>query len=212
MDEENYMQQPLGYEFKGKEKLVCRLKKSLYGLKNALRKWYMRFDSFMHEHGYLRCESDHCVYFKKLENGSYIILLLYMDDMLIVGSNMQEICELKGNLAHTFAMKDLGFAKIILGMQICRDKKNKKLYLSQEAYINKVLERFNMQNSKPVSKPMDGHFNLGKDHCPSSHEKVKYMTRVPYASTVGSLTYVMVFTRPDIVQAVGVVSGFMANL
>ncbi|KAH9309219.1 hypothetical protein KI387_037130, partial [Taxus chinensis] len=86
LDEEIYMQHPLGYEVKGKEKLVCRLKKSLYGLKQAPRQWYMRFDSFMHEHGYLRCESDHCVYFKKLENGSYIILLLYVDDMLIAGS------------------------------------------------------------------------------------------------------------------------------
>ncbi|KAH9304735.1 hypothetical protein KI387_009139, partial [Taxus chinensis] len=74
-----------------------------------------------------------------------------------------------------------------------------------------VLERFKMQNAKPVSTPMAGHFKLSKDQCPSSHEEVKYMTRVPYASAVGSLMYVMVCTRPDIAQVVGVVSRYMAN-
>jgi hypothetical protein len=88
LEEEIYMQQPQGYEVKGKENLVCRLKKSLYGLKKAPRKWYLKFDRFMTEQGYSRCHSDHCVYFKKLENGSFIILLLYVDDMLVAGSNM----------------------------------------------------------------------------------------------------------------------------
>ena len=67
------MQQPQGYEVKGKENLVCRLKKSLYGLKQAPRQWYLKFDKFMTEHGYDRCHSDHCVYFKRLDNGRYII-------------------------------------------------------------------------------------------------------------------------------------------
>ena len=83
LEEEIYMQQPQGYEVKGKENLVCRLKKSWYGLKQALRQWYSKFDGFMTEQGYNRCHSDHCVYFKRLENGSYIILLLYVDDMLV---------------------------------------------------------------------------------------------------------------------------------
>ena len=88
LEEEIYMQQPQGYEVKGKENLVCRLKKSLYGLKQAPRKWYLKFDKFMTEQGYDRCHSDHCVYFKRLDNEKYIILLLYVDDMLVVGSNM----------------------------------------------------------------------------------------------------------------------------
>jgi hypothetical protein len=82
------MQQPQGYEVKGKENMVCRLKKSLYDLKKAPKQWYLKFDRFMTEHGYSICHSDHCVYFKRLENGSYIILLLYVDDMIVVGSNM----------------------------------------------------------------------------------------------------------------------------
>ena len=85
LEEEIYMQQPQGYEVKGKENLVGRLKKSLYGLKQAPRQWYLKFDKFMIEQGYDRCHSYHCVYFKRLDNGRYIILLLHVDDMLVVG-------------------------------------------------------------------------------------------------------------------------------
>jgi hypothetical protein len=98
----------------------------------------------MTKQGYSRCHSDHCVYFKMLENGSYIILLLHAYDMLVAGSNMQDINVLKNKLDNSFAIKDLGVAKKILGMRITRDKKNHKLKLSQGEYIEKVLERFRM--------------------------------------------------------------------
>ena len=88
LEEEIYMQQPKGYEVKGKENLVCRLRKIMYGLKQTPHQWYLKFDSFMVEQGYHRWHSDHCVYFKRLDNVSYIILLLYVDDMLVVRSNM----------------------------------------------------------------------------------------------------------------------------
>jgi len=123
------MQQPQGYEVKGKEKLVCRLKKSLYGLKQAPRQWYLKFDRFMSEQGYIICHSDYCVYLKKKNDDNYIISLLYVDDMLVAGSNMQEINVLKRKLANSFVMKDLGAAKQILGMRIARDRKNRKLTL-----------------------------------------------------------------------------------
>ena len=100
----------------------------------------------MTEQGYSRCHSDHCVYFRKLENGGFIILLLYVDGMLVAGSNMKDINVLKKKLANSFAMKDLGAANKILGMRIVRDRKNRKLTLSQGEYIEKVLERFRMKN------------------------------------------------------------------
>ena len=81
----------------------------------------------MSEQGYTRCHSNHCVCLKRKNDGSYIILLLYVDDMLITGSNMQEINALKRKLANSFAMKDLGAAKQILGMRITRDRKNHKI-------------------------------------------------------------------------------------
>ena len=99
------------------------LKRRLYVLKKAPRQWYLKFDRFMVEQGYSRCHSDHCFYFKRLDDGSYIMLSLYVDEMLVVGSNMQEINVLKRKLANSFAMKDLGAAKQILGMRITRDRK-----------------------------------------------------------------------------------------
>ena len=121
------MHQPQGYEVKGKENLVCRLNKSLYGLKQAPRQWYLNFDKFMTEQGYSRYHSDHYVYFKSLDNVRYIILLLYVDDMLVVGSNMHDINLLKRKLTKSFVTKDLGAAKQILGMRIIRKRKNKKI-------------------------------------------------------------------------------------
>jgi hypothetical protein len=88
LEEDIYMQQPWGYEVKGKENLVCRLKKRLYGLMKDPRQWYLNFDRFMTKQSHNRCHSDHCVYFKRLENGSYIFLLLYVDEMLVAGSNI----------------------------------------------------------------------------------------------------------------------------
>jgi len=103
---------------KGKEKLLCKLTKSLYGLKQAPRQWYLEFIRFMSEQGYTRCHSNNCVYLKKENVGNYIILLLSVDDMFVVGSNMQEINVLKGKLENSFAMKDLDAAKQTLGMRI----------------------------------------------------------------------------------------------
>ena len=89
----------------------------------------------MTEQGYDRCHSNHSVYFKRLDNGRYIILLLYVDDMLLAGSNMQDINVLKRKLSKSFVMKDLGATKKILSMRITRDRKNNKLTLFEGGYI-----------------------------------------------------------------------------
>ena len=96
-------------------------------------------------------------------------------------------------------------------MRIAHDRKNKKLWLSQEKYIEKVLERFQMSNSKPVSSPLAGHFRLSSKQCPTSEEEKEKMQNIPYASAVGSLMYAMVCTRSDIAHVVGVVSRFLSN-
>ncbi len=108
-------------------------------------------------------------------------------------------------------MKDLGAAKQILGMRILRDRVNGLLKLSQEEYVKKVINRFNMDEAKPVNTPLASHFKLTKAQSPSTEQEKTYMNKVPYASAVGSLMYAMVYTRPDIAHAVGVVSRFMSN-
>ena len=120
LEEQIYMKQPEGFEVVGKENHVCLLK-SLYGLKQSPRQWYKKFDSFMISINFSLSNYDCCVYFKKLSSEKFIYLLLYVDDMLIAASNMEEIIRLKEQLGSTFEMKDLGAAKRILGMEISRD-------------------------------------------------------------------------------------------
>ncbi|KAH9663295.1 hypothetical protein KPL70_019630 [Citrus sinensis] len=211
LKEEIYMLQPEGFAEKGKENLVCRLNKSLYGLKQAPRCWYKRFDSFIMSLGYNRLSSDHCTYYKRFEDNDFIILLLYVDDMLVAGPNKDRIQELKAQLGRKFEMKDLGPANKILGMQIHRDRNNRKIWLSQKNYLKKILRRFNMQDCKSISTPLPVNFKLSSSMCPSNEAERKEMSRVPYASAVGSLMFAMICTRPDIAQAVGAVSRYMAN-
>jgi len=103
-------------------------------------------------------------------------------DMLVATSNIKRIVEVKNMLSSQFAMKDLGEANNILGMKIIRDRKNKKLWLSQEDYVNKVLKRFNMNKAKPVATPLASHFKLSKDMCPSTQALKDEMAIVPSAA------------------------------
>ena len=211
LEEEIYMEQPEGFQEKIKEGYVCRIVKSLYGLKQAPRQWYRKFSSVMIEHGYKMNKTDHCVFVRKFSDDDFIILLLYVDDMLIVGRNISKISELKETLSKSFAMKDLGPARQILGIRIIRDRVSRKLHLSQEMYIEKVLRRFNMDKAKVVSIPLASHFKLSHTSCPSFDDEKLSMENIPYSSAVGSLMYAMVCTRPDIAHAVGLVSRYLSN-
>ncbi|KAJ8485617.1 hypothetical protein OPV22_018102 [Ensete ventricosum] len=210
LEEKIYMEQPEGFKVKGKENLVCKLKKSFYGLKQAPRQWYKKFDSFMIKNEYKRTTSDHCVYIKRFGE-NFIILLIYVDDIIILGKDMSMIDRLKKDLSESFAMKDMGPAKQILGMQISRDIRKRKIWLSQEKYIENVLDRFSMGNTKPVDSPLAGHFKLCSYQSPSSDEEKEKMQKVPNASAVGSLMYAMVCMMPDIAYAVDVTSRFFTN-
>ena len=96
-------------------------------------------------------------------------------------------------------------------MRIIRDNANGILKLSQSKYVKKVLNRFNMNKAKPVSTSLGSHFKLSKEQSPKTEEEMDYMSKVSYASTIGSLMYAMVCTRPNIAHAVGVVSRFMSR-
>ena len=108
-------------------------------------------------------------------------------------------------------MKDLRAAKQILGMRIVRDRVRGMLRLSQAEYVKKVLNWFSMDKAKSVGTPLGSHFRLSKDQVPKSEEEQDYMSKVPYASVIGSLMYAMICTRSDIAHAVGVVSRYMSN-
>ncbi|KAH9764149.1 hypothetical protein KPL70_001425 [Citrus sinensis] len=147
-EEEIYMLQPEAFTERGNENLVCRLNKSLYGLKQASRE---------------------------------------------------------------FEMKDLGPVNKIVGMQIHRDRNNKKIWLSQKNYLKKILRRFNIQDCTSIFTLLPVNFKLSSSMCHSNETERNEMPRVPYASAVGSLMFAMICTRPDIAQVVEAVSRYMAN-
>ncbi|KAL0435944.1 UNVERIFIED_CONTAM: Retrovirus-related Pol polyprotein from transposon TNT 1-94 [Sesamum radiatum] len=140
-----------------------------------------------------------------------IFLVLYVDDMLIASPSLTLITKLQNSLCKTFEMKDLGNAKKILGMTIERDRKNFTISLNQSAYINSVLKRFSMIDSKPSSVPLATHFQLCKEQCPKTDSEKKKMNKIPYSNAIGSVMYLMVSTRPDIAYAVSCLSRYMSN-
>ena len=144
------------------------------------------------------------MFVKKFEGGDFLILLLYVDDML-------KMRMLKKALNRTFAMKDLGPARQILGMHIIRDRSKKQLWLSQERYVTKVLQRFNMLEVKPIGSTLPSNCRLSGKQSPKTKAEKVEMMKVPYAFALRSLMYAMVCPQPDIGYAVGVVSQFMRN-
>ncbi|KAH9670747.1 hypothetical protein KPL70_017094 [Citrus sinensis] len=210
IEEQIVMSQPEGFEDQSNGDWVCLLKKSLYGLKQSPRQWYLRFDSFMMKLCFQRCNLDCCVYYKEI-SGDMVYLILYVDDMLIASKSMEHINFLKQQLKGEFEMKDLGPAKKILGMQLIRDWKSGTLFLIQEKYIRKVLDKFDMTTAKLVQTPLPAHFRLSEQQCPTADTDKSEMIKIPYASAVGCLMYAMVLTRPDIAHAVSVVSRYMSN-
>lgn len=132
LDEEMYMEQPEGFSAPGQSKKICRLVKSLYGLKQAPKQWHEKFDNAMLSSGFKINECDKCVYVKDTKDG-YVILCLYVDDMLIVGSNDKVIKSTKNMLNSKFDMKDMGLADVILGVKIT--KTSNGLVLSRTHYI-----------------------------------------------------------------------------
>eukprot|EP00253_Pinus_taeda_P021799 PITA_21799 len=131
--------------------------------------------------------------------------------MLLLGNDKEIIQDLKTQLSSKFDMKDLGAANNILGMEIKREHAKRKLWLKQRKYVETILQRFNMQDSKPVKVPIPIGVRLSAENCPKTQEEEEDMSRVPYASAFGSLMYAMVYTRPNIAHVVGVLSRFMSK-
>ena len=127
----------------------------------------------------------------------------------MIGNEKENIQYLKTQLFSKFNMKDLGAANYILGMEIKRDRANRKLWLNQRKYVETVLQRFNMQDSKLVNVPIPVGVKLSSEQCPKTQEEEEDMSHVPYESAVGSLIYEMACTGPNIAHAVGVLNMFM---
>ena len=138
LKEEIYMDQPLSFELKGQECKFYKLKRSIYGLKEASRQWNLKFHQAMLKDGFTMMEEDHCVYIKR-SNNHFIIISLYVYEILRVENDKKLIDVTKKKLSSNFEMKDMGEASYVLGVKIIRDRLKRLLSLSQETYIKKML-------------------------------------------------------------------------
>ena len=176
----------------GDEKKFCRLVKSLCGLKQAPKQWRSKFDHVLISNGFSINYVDKCIY-NKVENNSCIIICLYVDDMLIFGTNLQVVINTKSFLRLKFDMKDLGEAEVILGIKITRTLNG--LNFSQENDIENILKRFEHFDCKPVSTPYDPNSQLKKN-------KEHSVSQIEYVQIIGNLMHLANYTKPYIAYAI----------
>ena len=206
LDEEIFMTQPEGFERRGmKMKLVCKLLRSLYGLKQASRVWNIQLHEFLVKIGFKRSNADTCLYVNS-EHG--VVIAIWVDDILIAGKDAQNIAKVKKQLAGAFKMKDLGELSHFLGMRVTRTLDG-DISIDQSTYIKDILARFGMEDSKAVSTPLATGTKLIK--IDASSAKHEFDIQLLYQSIVGSLMYAMLCTRPDIAFAVQQLSQFASD-
>ena len=207
LKEELYMMQPEGFvDPKGANK-VCKLQRSIYGLVQASRSWNIRFNEVIKAFGFIQVYGEACLY-KKVSGSSVAFLILYVDGILLMGNNTEMLESIKAYLNKSFSMKDLGEAAYILGIKIYRDRSRRLIGLSQSTYLDKILKKFNMENSKKGFLPVLQGMRLSKTQSPTTEADRDKMSYVPYASAVGSLMYAMLCTRPDINLAISAVGRY----
>ena len=210
LEEEVYMKQPEGFSSSVGEHLVCKLRKSIYGLKQASRQWYFKFHEVISSFGFVESLMDQCIY-QKVSGSKICFLVLYVDDILLATNDKGLLHKVKQFLSKNFDMKDMGEASYVIGIKIYRDRPRGILGLSQETYIDKLLERFRMKDCSPSVAPIvkGDRFNLNQ--CPKNNFERESMKNIPYASVVGSLMYAQVCTRPDIAFIVGMLGRYQSN-
>ena len=182
------MKQPQGYIEKSKEH-VLKLKKAMYGLKQLGRAWYKCLSSVLMKLGFQKSNSDAAVFYRH-EGKGFAIIAVAVDDLTITTPQESILQEIKEDLMKIFKMKDLGELHWLLNLKIERDKISKSISFSQEAYIDKILNRFNLQASKTHTTPLDPNTKLTKDQCSITHEDKLAMSKIPYREAIGSLMWV----------------------
>jgi hypothetical protein len=191
LDDEVYMEQPEGFVLPNNEKKVCKLVNSLYGLKQAPKQWHEKFDTVILSNGFKHNRADKCIY-SKFTKDYGVIVCLYVDDMLIFGTNMKGVYETKKYLTSMFKMKDLNEVDTILGIKV---KKHSGGYaLCQSHYIEKEFLKFKHLGIKEANTHFDSSIKLNDN-------SGRAIAQLEYTSAIGSMMYVMHCTRPDIAFA-----------
>jgi hypothetical protein len=200
LEEQVYMVQPPGFHSGTNTSAVCRLKKSLYGLKQAPRAWNAKITQQLRKMSFETSKADSSLLIRKTRLGP-VSILLYVDDLVITGADLEEINRLKRQLAASFEMKDLGNLHYFLGIEVIRSPEG--ILMSQRHYALSMLFKFGLAECKPISTPLDRTVKLHPDS-----GRVCDPTR--FRQIVGSLIYFTI-TRPDLSYPVGVISQYMAR-
>jgi len=203
LHEELYMFQPTGFEIEGQEDLVCRLNKSLYGLKQASRSWNEKFNNFLVQYGFSQSKADPCVYTIKTET-ELTIMAIWVDDGIVCSSLQSRLEDIVRYLENVFEMTH-GDVECFVGIQIRRNPERNLIHISQEKYIEKILKKFQMENCYPKTVPADPHARL------SNNAERDPKDSFPFREAVGSLMFAATCTRPDIAFAVNQVAQFSTN-
>lgn len=197
--EEVYVRQPEGFVKHGKEHLVYKLIKALYGLRQAPRAWYSKLNKCLEELGFVRCAYEQAVYTKKTGKG-VLIVGVYVDDILVTGSSTKEIEDFKRKMGHKFDMSDLGELTYYLGIEVMQ--RNGYIQLKQSGYAKKILNKAGMLQCNSTKIPMHPKEIINKD------EEGIAVDPTEFKSMIGGLRY-LVHTRPDLAYSVGILSRFM---
>jgi hypothetical protein len=160
--------------------------------------------------GFIKNVEEPCVY-KKVSGSAVVFLILYVDDILLIGNDIPMMKVVKSSLRKSFSMKDLGESTYILGINIYRDRSKRLIGLSQDAYIDKILNWFNMRDSKKGFLSISYGITLSKKQCPTDPDEQKRMRAIPYASAIGSIIYAMICVRPNIFYALSATSRYQSN-
>ena len=207
LDEEIYMEQRPGYIQAGKDHLICKLEKSLYGLKQSPRCWNNKFREYMEKIQFKESQADPCV-FIQFQGTDVSIFAVYVDDLITVTKTPDQMKQIKESMAIQFKMKDLRKLHYCLGITTEQKKDEKCIALHQQQYIFALLEKYGLSQAKTVTvtTPADVNVKLIKDDGVS-----KAVDPATYQSIVVSLLYASIATRPDIAQAVGAVAKFCSS-
>lgn len=204
LEEEIYMQQAQGYE-EGGRTVVCKLKRAIYGLRQAPRAWYLRLKDEMEKLGWTVSGADPALFIKREDEG-FFFALVYVDDILLAGPRGSPvIARLKQELGEIFDIRDLGESSYFLGMEIERKRDEGTIKLTQKKLTGEILSRFGMSEAKERSVPLSQAEKLTRDGMPLDTGEY------PYRELIGSLLYLSVCTRPDIAHAVGALSRYMSS-
>ena len=207
--DEIYMKQPEGFVNEQHPTKVCKLNRSLYGLKQSARCWNLMMDSYLKSSNYTQSSADPCIYYRTdVVNGKTVIMIfgVFVDDTIICSNEKSVLLSEKQRLSEAFKMDDRGELHHFLGMEVLRDRKKGIMTIDQRTYLEDVLKRFGMEDCKPVATPMEPNKQFSK-----LREDEEQADEKLYQAAIGSLNYAAIATRPDLSTAVGKLSQFMKN-